>query len=952
IKQFMDCVKVPFVWYQLDSFDNDPVKFFEYLVKGLVTALPDFRVILPEFNPEDIKADKKFYRLMVSIINELENKANNGLIIVFDDLHSLKETDVLEFIEYFISYIPSTVHVIISCRYQPNFYLLNLKASGSIVEINQQDLKFTSTETTMLFNVTDECCFDEEYLAAVHGKLSGWALGLKLFKLAFRDALDQSTDTALLKAKHEIFDNIFNELYMGLPPEIQKFLRYTSVLENMTPGACNYMLEIQDAGKKLKYIEKKNLFITVTGSGDKISYRYHDVFKEYLVSLIENKNEVYAKAGHYYLQSASNEQAVECFRLANHDFMLIKAIEQTGEQMLQQGRLKTVEAWLSVLEERGLLNSPVLIMLKVELLSYSGSFGEAGDWINQAFNLFKETGDKERLVRTAIHKARILRYRVSFSESTKFIDRFMEATEEIPDMYRLEIAAEKVYNQWLTGNITAAIETAKLALSHKESRKNEKAAARLSKYMAVLYSLRGSYSTALELYQQILDSCQGNEDTLEQGSIPLYMSCIYRERGDPARALDMMKRSLDRKQRVGFTEDLHLIYFNIAITLLGYGELREIDHYCRLAQDAFKQAGGQLTYYEMMLKAFQSAILTYFKGEASQEAESLMEKTVSTLNNESKYLLVYITSYFVIYYLKYKQHEKANGLLKLVLAVEEASGLKSQVAILYGLKAVVLKEKGDQKGAIAFTKQSLELAAAERYERFFLTFPELFPCLETAFVNGIEQEFVEKIISRFDARFMPLLLNLLKHPDTKVRGKVVKLIKSGNYGPIRKEIELLFFDPDIRVRDTGFALLKEMAAEEEQRTKLFIRCLGNLKVYRYDDWNNPLVWRTSKAKELFAYLLHWQEQPVLTERILADLWPDTNIDKARNLFHTNLTHVKKLLKQCGLKDNLQKHQTGYALAARGMVCDLWLPNVGGCSGVYLEDIYSDWPEVRRLELEQ
>ncbi|MEG6522254.1 hypothetical protein, partial [Desulfotomaculum sp. 1211_IL3151] len=36
IKQFMDCVKVPFVWYQLDSFDNDPVKFFEYLVKGLV----------------------------------------------------------------------------------------------------------------------------------------------------------------------------------------------------------------------------------------------------------------------------------------------------------------------------------------------------------------------------------------------------------------------------------------------------------------------------------------------------------------------------------------------------------------------------------------------------------------------------------------------------------------------------------------------------------------------------------------------------------------------------------------------------------------------------------------------------------------------------------------------------------------------------------------------------
>jgi hypothetical protein len=372
-----------------------------------------------------------------------------------------------------------------------------------------------------------------------------------------------------------------------------------------------------------------------------------------------------------------------------------------------------------------------------------------------------------------------------------------------------------------------------------------------------------------------------------------------------------------------------------------------------MAQDAFKQTGGQLTYYEVMLKAFHSAFAAYFKGEASLEAESLMEQTVINLRGASQYLLVYISPYFVIYYIKYKQYEKADELLKLAIPVGEAIGIKFQVAMLYGLKASVLAKEGDKCGMIAFARQSLELAAAERYERYFLTFPELLSCIETAVVNGIEQEFVEKIISRLDSRAAQILLKLLRHPDAGVRGKVVKLLKNGNHEAIRQEIELLFFAPDELLRDTAFGLLQEIAVEGEQtRIKLFIRCLGNLKAYLCSDWNNPLVWRTSKAKELFAYLLHWKGQPVLTERILADLWPDMNTNKARNLFHTNLTYVKKQLKYCGLEGNLQKCQDGYALDTRGVACDVWFPDAAGCRGIYLEDIYSDWPVDRRAELQQ
>jgi len=954
INQFVDSVEVPFVWYQLDSFDNDPVQFFQYLISGLSAAVPNFQVDLPRFNPEDIKGDKKYYNLMVSMINELENKAGKGLIIVFDDFHLINEQEILKFMEHFISYIPNTVHVIISCRYQPDLQFLKLKASGSIMEINQRDLEFNRAETAMLFRVIDENSLNKEYIKVIHSQMNGWALGLKLLKLAFEGSMSDSTDAAFLRAKNEMFNYIFDELYIGLSPEIQKFLLYTSVLENMTPEACNYMLDSQDASKKLKYIERKNLFITAMGTGDMTSYRYHHIFRESLLGVLADKKfEAFGRAGKYYLQSGAFEQAVECFRLANDNVMLIQSIEQAGQQMLQQGKLKTVEVWLSILSERGLLESPVLILLNGELLSYSGSFAEAEEWIDKAFSLFKETGDKAMLFRTAIHKARILRYRASFAESTKFIDQLLKGGGEFPARYSLELVTEKVYSQWLAGDIPAAIETAELALSQKEYGGNKKAAERLYRYMTVLYVLQGSYSAAQELYKKILDSCNGNENTLEQGSIPLYIACIYRERGDLVKALEMLKQSVDRKQRVGFTEDLHLIYFNIVVTLLGYGDQQEIDYYCRLAQDAFKQTGGQLTYYEVMLKAFHIAITAYIKGEASLKAESLMEQTVINLKGESPYLLVYISPYFVLYYLKHKQYEKANELLELTIPIGEAIGVKFQVSMLYGLKTVILNKNGDNGGMITSASQSLELAAAERYERFFLTFPELLSCLEIAVVYGIEQEFVERIISRLDSRAVPLLLKLLRHPDSQVRGKAVKLIKISHCSSIWQEIELLFFDPDELVRNMGFGLLKEIAMEGEQtRIKLFIRCLGNFEVYLHSDWSNPLVWRTLKAKELFAYFLHWKGRPVLTERILADLWPDLDTKKARNLFHTNLTNVKSLLKHCGLEENLQKHQAGYALDTRGMACDVWLWGAGGCRGVYLEDIYSDWPVDRREELEK
>ena len=254
--------------------------------------------------------------------------------------------------------------------------------------------------------------------------------------------------------------------------------------------------------------------------------------------------------------------------------------------------------------------------------------------------------------------------------------------------------------------------------------------------MIVLYYLTGRYSDSLELYKQIVAACDGNEDTLEQSSIPLYAACAYREQGEFETALDILKKSADRKCRIGLMEDLHLVYFNIAVTLLGYGNLQEINNYCRLALEAYRKTGGQLDYYVLLLKSAHSVFNAYLGVKPSCEAESLMEQTISSLQGKSNYLLAYISPYFILYYLKYDQLEKAQKLLDLAVSVSEAIGTRFLVSMLQGLMAALLYKNNDRKGALVHVRQSLTLAAAESYERIFLTFSELIPCLEIAITMG------------------------------------------------------------------------------------------------------------------------------------------------------------------------------------------------------------------------
>ncbi|MBO9610298.1 MAG: response regulator [Paenibacillaceae bacterium] len=78
-----------------------------------------------------------------------------------------------------------------------------------------------------------------------------------------------------------------------------------------------------------------------------------------------------------------------------------------------------------------------------------------------------------------------------------------------------------------------------------------------------------------------------------------------------------------------------------------------------------------------------------------------------------------------------------------------------------------------------------------------------------------------------------------------------------------------------------------------------ILCFGQLEFVMRINRHKPPKWRTLKAKELFAYLLHHSGQWVAKERLLETLWPDLEYDKAVTHLHTSVYQVRNVLKKWG-----------------------------------------------------
>ncbi|PKG23203.1 response regulator [Niallia nealsonii] len=106
-------------------------------------------------------------------------------------------------------------------------------------------------------------------------------------------------------------------------------------------------------------------------------------------------------------------------------------------------------------------------------------------------------------------------------------------------------------------------------------------------------------------------------------------------------------------------------------------------------------------------------------------------------------------------------------------------------------------------------------------------------------------------------------------------------------------------------------IAKKVIGSNMERTEIFVKFMRRFEIIYKE--TTSLNWKTYKVKELCAYFFNQQGIFLDKEKIIDDIWPDVNYEKAKVNFYTCISYLRKMFREIGMPEILQKNGNGYIM---------------------------------------
>jgi len=164
-------------WLSLDDDDNNPTRFFTYLIAAIERVQAgvgaDARALLQSPQPPPLKV------VLTMLINSLATIPAD-LVLVLDDYHVIEGGKVHGALAFLLDHLPSQTHLVIASRTDPPLPLARLRSRGQFTEIRAADLRFSSEEAATFLNQIMGLNLKAESITALEARTEGWIAGLQL----------------------------------------------------------------------------------------------------------------------------------------------------------------------------------------------------------------------------------------------------------------------------------------------------------------------------------------------------------------------------------------------------------------------------------------------------------------------------------------------------------------------------------------------------------------------------------------------------------------------------------------------------------------------------------------------------------------------------------------------------------------------------------------------------
>jgi ATP/maltotriose-dependent transcriptional regulator MalT/DNA-binding SARP family transcriptional activator len=837
---------LPVCWYSVDEADRDYRVFLEYLMASIRQQFPDFGSRTESALSTTAKANGQLKTLVSALVNDIHDLPDY-FVVVIDDYHFVDEShEVNVLLDDLLRYLPENCHLIISSRTLPQLTFSRLIARQESFGLGTPQLRFTAAEIQILLKQAYNLDISDEQAEELACESEGWITGILLTTHTIWKGLVRSMVQAR-GAGGQMYDYLANDVLGQQPLEIQRFLKDSSILREMSPALCDALLDSHDSLETLRLIEKRNLFISRL-EGDELWYRYHHLFQKFLQDRLRLEepgrfNALHRRAAEVFQRMGNHEEAIRHYMQARAYAETVEVVQQVAEATFNAGRWETLAGWIDALPDEITRSHPDLPWFRARVYTQVGQLSQALTWFDLARAGFQRRGDRAGVGQVLVRRATALR----------FAGRVEEAIKD----------CESVISD-LDGHHSSIV-----AIAHRN--------------LGICYGMQGDHqkcAAELEKALQLYEQC-GDEDEVAWTRHDL--SVVHWRMGNLARADLELERAIEYLRRAGKAEGLAAALNNSGFRQHCRGRYNEALETLEEALATARKAG----YVRVEAHALANLGDVHRDLGDLRQALDLYQKALRVAHQADEAVVeIYALNGMSEAHRLAGELDKAWEMARASLAASQTQQLSFHVGVAQRSLGVICSERGEAQKALRWLEK-----ARQRMEQ-----SETKQELARVHFHLAQAHFLLKEFQSARRH----LLQLLSLIDELGYDQFIAV-------EARQARPLIQYAASRRLGGDRFARLMEKV--EEALTKgeisppqatavspsfpqLEIHAMGTPQVLKDGTPVGKGEWQTAAAEELFFYLLaHPDGQP--REQITDVFWPDLSPARAKSTFHSTVYRLRR-----------------------------------------------------------
>ena len=362
-------------WVSLDRFDDDPSALVSLLASAYARISGRTDLIADVGGVGVSALGRAAPRLAAAF-----RTSPVPFVLMLDDLHELRSPACHDVLGVVISGIPAGSQLAAASRAEQP-HLPRLRVSGDALEFVAGDLALDVAGAEQIFSQA-HVRLTHELAVAVTARTEGWPAGLHLAAVI---AKDSSGDVLRISGDDRyVADYLYRESLMQLPEGVQRFLRRTAVLDQLSAPLCDAILEESISDAQLRGLEATSLFL-VPLDRRRVWYRYHALFREFLLAELHRVEpdiiaKLHLRAADWYESNGSPALALEHLLHTTERDRCVQLAAELALPTYQIGQMSIVQRWFSTLGHSAVEEYPPLAVLAGWIAALTGQIADAQRW--------------------------------------------------------------------------------------------------------------------------------------------------------------------------------------------------------------------------------------------------------------------------------------------------------------------------------------------------------------------------------------------------------------------------------------------------------------------------------------------------------------------------------------------------------------------------------------------